>query len=373
MPIFISLLVAFFSLWTPKSLASEFLTGANLIDWECAHGTCLYGHDLGTNDWARIHMSMHGYRSESTFRKTMWIKMLDDLKSIGANFARIPGMTEGQGILWNDWRPGVTDSIRGIDPVWMKNIRFLLNEAHKRGIQVQISLLTGNTPRSEGDLYNFYHGKNQIILNAETRRSYFEKIVGPFFDAFGNHPALVHVDLFGEANGAISEGKDSILESDVRRFIREQTAYIRARFPSLRVALTASFGYHPTPFGLYIIAGNTGLDFYQIHLYEENGMIEHCDSWKTMDLPVMLGEFGSPSPRNGDSEAGLLSRAHQARITANFLSRARTCGLMGAAPWAMDPGPGNTERDRFNNPYDNQGKLKPEITKLLSNSARNGK
>ena len=351
---------AFAGPFTSSPTPAPFLVGGNAIDWECNSERCSYGHDLGHNGWSDIHLSMHGYSGKVTFQKDYWLRMMDDLVRARANFIRIPAMTEGQGILWEPWVNGRADRIKGADPAWIARLKFLLDQAQARGLRVQIGMLTGNTFRNESGMYNFYHGKNLILKNPETMMDYLKKVIHPVLTRIGSHPALEHFEIMGETDGAISTANGEITELDLRIFLAMNTSFIRKNFPELRAKLSASIGFGPTPEKARRLFANTGLDFAQIHLYNQEGSIGDCGEWSRVGLPIMLGEFGllKPAPVTD-----------QARVMKRFIEESRACGFMGAAMWAMDYGPNTGDPTRYNNLYTMDGKVKPEILSTMSSSS----
>ncbi|MBU6154087.1 MAG: hypothetical protein KGP28_07280 [Bdellovibrionales bacterium] len=220
-------------------------------------------------------------------------------------------------------------------------------------------MLTGNTFRNETGMYNFYHGKNLILKNPETMIDYLKKVIHPVLDRIGAHPALAHFEVMGETDGAVSTSNGEITDLDLRIFIAMNTHYIRKHFPHLQAKLSASIGFGPTPEKAKKLFLNTGLDFAQIHLYNQEGTIGDCAEWQRVGLPIMLGEYGLVKPA---------PVSDQARVMHSFIEEARACGFLGAAMWAMDYGPNTGDFTRYNNLYTMDERTKPEIMEVLRNS-----
>ena len=343
-----------------------FLIGGNMVDWSCTATSCNYGHDIGTNGWQTIYMPT--YENKANFQRANWDKMMTDLASANANAARIPLMTEGQGILWDPSGKKIT----GPDPAWIENVSYLLRRANDFHLKVEIGLLTGNTPKTP-NVHTFFYGKRQILKDPDTQMDYLNLVIKPLILAIKNEPALVGVDVFGEADGALTENAGDVSEEDIRAFTRNSVQLIRSLAPDLK--LTASTGYwqHVTPAPIFALLHGLGLDYYEVHLYNMDGMIQNCSRtspnpelpWSELDLPVLLGEFGMAHPVDGDKD-GSASRALAKTVIANFLKNAKACGLVGALFWAASPGPSlHPESDRFQNLYTQDGVAKPEILDVL--------
>jgi hypothetical protein len=355
------LMVLFWVSGMGQVLAAEpFLRGGCAIDWECSQSRCSYGHELGHNGWVDIHQAMHGYRADADFKPKYWLKVFDDLKRVNANYVRIPLMTEGQGILWAPWVNGRNDQITGLDSGFMKNVRFLLDEAGKRGLRVQLGLITGNTFRNDQGQYNFYYAKNLILTDFPTQLDYLKKVVRPFLLAVGSHPALEQFEIMGEADGAYETAKGVVSAEDVRSFIKMNVFFIRKYFPDLKAKLSASLGFGPTPEKVRYLLSGTGVDLYEVHIYNQEGTIGNCLGWRMLDRPVMLGEFGFYKPDAKLDQAALIRR---------FLRESRTCGFVGAAMWAMDPGYNSGDPTRYNNFYEQNGQAKASVMNAFLSDA----
>ncbi len=346
-----------------------FLAGTNVIDWQCGAGFCAYGHDIGTNGWGLRHLP--GYQNSVTFRPEVWEQVFTDLEKSGANFVRVPLMTEGQGILYK-----ANDEILGADPQWIANTRTILKLAAAHQLRVEIGLLTGNTPKHK-TLLNFFHAKRAILKDKKTMDDYLALVVQPLLRVIADESALWAVDVFGEADGALTEHPGDVSDADVRNFVARSLVAIRKVAPTLK--LTASTGYwlHVTPKSMLELLAATSIDFYEVHLYLNDGNIFACDkakngepTWRDMGRPVLLGEFGLAQSPPVDSALPLTEErqiaAAEARTTEAFFENAQRCGFIGAASWVANAKTADRKaRDEYHNFYGLDGQPKPELVRAL--------
>jgi len=99
------------------------------------------------------------------------------------------------------------------------------------------------------------------------------------------------------------------------------------------VRVTASAGHHTAvPDLLRGRYDGLGLDFYDVHVYDDDGRIPNA-YWlwwhaRRRGVPIVLGEYGQKTERRDDRI--------QVRATRGFLYRARAWGFAGALAWRLD-------------------------------------
>jgi hypothetical protein len=219
----------------------------------------------------------------------------------------------------------------GLVPGFLDHIEATCLAARRAGLRVY---WTGHDGNWAWPLHTREADINYNILTDKygEGQSFRARALGPVLDVLARYPDTVFgYDLMNEVEGSVAKWFWSDGWTGARRWMRDEAAFVHARFPGLAVTASAGWGTAADD----LVAGRfsgLGLDFYDIHVYNDDGVIPQAFQlrdlcWRT-GMRLFLGEFGQKSQRVDD---GL-----QRKVTARFLAAARALGCFGALAWRLD-------------------------------------
>lgn len=219
----------------------------------------------------------------------------------------------------------------GLKPGFLDHVAAVNDSARRHGVKVYWTVFDGNWFWDRGDRFAYIH--YNILNDRFGETGDFERAaLGPFLDVLARYPDVVYaLDLMNEVQGSMHHWFWSDGWAGAQRWIRREAAFCHARVPWLRV--TASAGWHTAVDDLVARRfSGLGLDFYDLHLYNDTGEIPRAASLRYLSIatrrPIVLGEFGQRKEARDD--------ALQTRITGAFLRNARAWGFKGALAWRLD-------------------------------------
>lgn len=237
-----------------------------------------------------------------------------------------------------------------LKPEVLKNLRTFLTLARKHGIKVNLTFLDGNAYKTIGknaqleafwwNVFNDQYGALEKFHQVAIAPVY--KLVNDEFK-----DVVTQIDLVNEVNALESYHQFESPQVNLPRFLCK----LGKGSP---VPVTASLGWAGEAERLMSgYLSKACLNFYDIHLYNDEGTIPLCNEFKRLarkGVHLQLGEFGQKSPAYDD---GL-----QSLITKNFLTHAKNCGFKAALAWRLDDTrPGENPEARLS--YMAFGKTRP--------------
>ena len=219
----------------------------------------------------------------------------------------------------------------GLVPGFLDHIEAVCRAARRAGVRVY---WTGHDGNWFSPLHTRFADIHYNILEDKYGEgvAFRERALGPVLDVIARYPDTVFAyDVMNEVEGSVAKWFWTDGWTGARRWIHDEVAFVHARAPG--IAATASAGWESAVPDL--LAGRfsgLGLDFYDLHLYNDDGTIPQAFElrllgWRTA-TPFVLGEFGQKSQRLDD--------ALQRKVTAGFLAAARAQGFLAALGWRLD-------------------------------------
>jgi len=294
------------------ALASIAQAGELTIGYNQAWIDGSYGHDL-----------------TDRFDADAWERILRRTREGGGSALRV-WILEGrdkEGVVWDGHRPV------GVQPELLANLRALIGLAERHRVQLYWTLLSANWPahwpkgtiasERQHNVFNDKYGHGALFR---------ERVLGPILQVLTEKPQVNYgLDLMNEVQGSVRAHFWPDGWAGARAFLRAMTAYVHAHAPGLKV--TASSGHHTAAWDL--LRGRfdgLGLDFYDVHVYEDAGRIPwgRLLAWhaRRRGLPIVVGEFGQQDAADDP--------ALQARVTRSLLRRARQLGFSAAFAWRLE-------------------------------------
>jgi endo-1,4-beta-mannosidase len=245
----------------------------------------------------------------------------------------------------------------GLTTEYLENLEHFIQTAHKYKLKLNFTFFDGNIVMQ--DNFAKYKDRWWNLLNDkfQTGEAYLANVIHPILNLLNRYPNVVtQIDLINEINAL--NGQLAIYPyvfekswHGINRFVCQWNAFIKQNiyYP---LQVTASLGWGTA---IMLILSNklnaNCIDFYDIHLYNNEGIIAFCDKLKAFSKrnqkPIWLGEFGQRSKSFNDEL--------QVKNLQNFISNAKRCGLAGAMAWRLsDVRPGTNPEARFSFEANNQ-------------------
>jgi hypothetical protein len=241
-------------------------------------------------------------------------------------------------------------SINRIKPEILKNLHHFLNRAKKNKINIYLTFLDGNAFNgiiNETDYADFWWSTFNIA--EPYQNNFYVKAIEPVYALINKDfkSVVTHIDIVNEVNALVNLNLIGQQKDSLKKFLCNMAQNSPAPF-------TASLGWlNAEEVFLSGLLKDSCLDFYDIHFYNDSGVIPHCEELKAISqkgTKLFLGEFGQSNYAFDDEL--------QKEITQNFLANAYNCGFFGAMPWRLeDIRPGFNPEARFS--YVAFGKHRP--------------
>lgn len=230
--------------------------------------------------------------------------------------------------------------IIGLDPEFLANLRNVLDTANANQIQVYLCLF---------DFWPIYDPVSQALANAGKTQDYlnlqnkWKQITGSLFkdsaalgkfitnalailvNQIGMHPALFAIDLINEPECLMQ--KDSIVFNDIQNFITTCSGAIRSINSSVKI----SCGFqNPDTIKKNVNSLAPLLDFFDFHMYNEDGSLAPYYQSDFAGKPCIIGECGYP--------VGNIpyDQTKEVPVAQNFLNNSNVQGYAGCLPWIVD-------------------------------------
>jgi hypothetical protein len=270
-------------------------------------------------------------------------------KKIDSSILRI-WIFEGMYLEQFDRNPDGT--IERIKPEILKNLHHFLTRAKANKINIYLTFLDGNAFNkisSEPDYLDFWWSTfNNLGLY---QQNFYNKAILPIYDLIRNEfsNVVTQIDIVNEVNALVNLNIIRTQNEALKKFLCRMSQSSPSSF-------TASLGWlNAEEVFLSGLLNDSCLDFYDIHFYNDFGIIPHCEELKNLSIQgtkLFLGEFGQSNFAFDDEL--------QKQITSGFLQNAYQCGFFGAMPWRLeDIRPGYNPEARFS--YLAHGKRRPAL------------
>lgn len=239
-------------------------------------------------------------------------------------------------LIWEDGRPV------GLHPRFVRNLRAVIAEAGKAGIQLSLTLFDGNmnaTPPRDPSVAEFW--SEFLNDSGSTRSEFIYRVYLPLLRVLGepaSRGVVTQLDLVNELNAWVEPTRSPRIVSGWRgasRFVCEFHHMLKASGLAPELRMTASIGWDGA--AATILRGfppTECVDFFDIHEYGDAGEIASCRELvayaRERGKGIQLGEFGQKEPVRSD--------ALQELVTRNFIHNARSCGFDAAMAWRLMEG-----------------------------------
>ena len=282
--------------------------------WTVFEGRPNYGCDFGRNQWnSHAGVTAHSDEVEADFAA---------MASAGMEVARWFVFTDGRGgVEWS-----ADGELAGIAERFDDDMKAALDIAGAHGMRLCLVLV---------DFAWLDDPVRRTALIGD-RPVFFDRVLDPFLDRHGRHPAIHSLDIINEPDWvtdglATSAGRVAWTIADLRAFAGAVSQRIRARSDAL-----VTLGGGQVRFAKEWDDGAYDLDFVQIHSYPD---VRYPNRDETvfgrtaadfgLSKPLLIGECPSHPRRHPD---GHLSPAY---TLDDYLHLAREGGYLGAWPWSF--------------------------------------
>lgn len=239
-------------------------------------------------------------------------------KDIGAQWVRIWLFEDGQG-LNVDGNKYVT----GLKSDFETNFNDVLSHAAANGIKVYPTFFNYAPNTNDFPIANFFTDSN-------AQNALLNNLIKPLIKTYGSNGNIAAWQLYNELNGIANPYFSGyvINQATAKAWVTSTTAAIKSVNGGAQVSVSQIYindAYHPVGTSNVDFKG-TGVDFYDIHIYSDNGAEIPAASAFNLDKPVYLGEFGELTGE-GDQ--------HQNDVIYNFFVAAKAGGWAGAFYWNL--------------------------------------
>ena len=223
---------------------------------------------------------------------------------------------------------------------FLVNLKNFLLLARKHKVKISLTFLDGNAfqnlqddPEKQRFWWNVFNNKYGM------QERFYEQAIAPIYQLVKKEFAdvVTQFDLVNEVN-ALTEFK---LFADEKEAMSQFLCRLGKGSPA---PITASLGWaNPEWFFFGGLMDKSCLNFYDLHFYNDLGIIPLCENFKHLaegGAIFQLGEFGQISPAFDDEL--------QSRLTQRFLNQAKDCGFKAALAWRLvDVREGQNSEARF--------------------------
>ncbi|MDH4257541.1 MAG: cellulase family glycosylhydrolase [Candidatus Aminicenantes bacterium] len=286
-----------------------------------------FDHDIGPN-------SQHPEWGVAYDREHLKAYFLD-MKAMGAHFVRIWLWENAEGLLFDD-----NGRVSGVHEIMWENLDDLMALAEEFDLPVYWCLISGLAGIGEErlqriapvkDIFPWQNiGQLETLLNhthklsckerllsiqknlgfipsgirstplanlmasAEARQAYIENALVPFISRYSGNPHIFAIDIMNEPEADVAGPRgnwsdEGIDWDSMRTFIAQCTAAVHSTDPSRLVSCGS--GWHNEENVRDGYYRGLGLDFYDIHVYRDDGWLPSSSSLN-LDKPCLIGEFG---------------------------------------------------------------------------------
>ncbi|KAJ7822882.1 glycoside hydrolase superfamily [Mycena olivaceomarginata] len=272
-------------------LVDAFVKGINQ-PW----GNNQYGHWLSS--------SIQGYTA--VYSSSDMAATFAAAKDIGAQWVRIWLFEDGQGLVVDSNR-----YVTGLKSDFKTNFNDLLSHAAANGIKVYPTFFNYAPDTTDFPIANFFTDSN-------AQNALLNNLIKPFIQTYGSNSNIAAFQLYNELNGIANPYFSGyvINQAVAKAWVTSTTAAIKSVNSAAKVSVSQIYindAYHAVGVSNRDYIG-TGVDFYDIHIYSDNGAEIPAASAFNLDKP-------------GDQ--------HQNDVIYNFFVAAKAGGWAGAFYWNL--------------------------------------
>ncbi|MGE0631381.1 MAG: hypothetical protein AB7O96_03165 [Pseudobdellovibrionaceae bacterium] len=284
--------------------------------------------DIGYNE------AWYGFNYRTSLTKDFDLNLIHkihrDIKSAGGDVIRIWLFPQRDGMILNQYAPQTA----GIDPKMLENIDLAIRSAKQYKLKIYITFLDGNAmPTEKGEVRNYFY--NLLNNKYGETDAFLKNVATPILKVMAKHKSAIYgLDLMNEIQAPMHNmywGFTFDNYTGPRKWMKRMVQFVKAEAPWLQVTSSSGWGWGAKDLknGLF---SNLGLDFYDVHVYDDDGdipfMYDICRMVRAENMRVILGEFGQKTQVDDDQL--------QLRATENFLKNAKSDCFSGALAWRFD-------------------------------------
>lgn len=261
------------------------------------------------------------------------------------------------------------DRAVSLNPIFIQNLRVVMQQAKDLGIHLNLTLFDGNMAKAKDIQINRKNYWWNLLNGKYEERSQFisnvfipllQVVNDPSFANSKGEQVVSQIDLANEIN-VFTFSSSGVRFVDgwkgANRFICDFYAAKNSVAP--QILQTASIGWGGAVDK--ILNGDLQpncVDLFDFHIYDDGGEIDDCEKVAnyahSLGKKIQLGEFGQKW-NFGWISPGIAKRdGLQTDITRNFLRNAKSCGLDGAMAWRLAEPESNAYLT-----YERDGKMRP--------------
>lgn len=261
------------------------------------------------------------------YSDTLVTKTLSDIHGAGGDVVRLWLFQNRQGLNLATYAPQTSS----IQQQMLTNLERTIGIARQQHLKIYFTLFDGNTmPSDSSEARNyFYNLLNNKYGEGDAFNIY---ALTPFLELLNNNQDVIYaLDLMNEIEAPIQRGYWSSSWSGPRTWIQNTRSFIKTKSPWLKVTSSAGWGWAAFDITNGLFSG-LGLDFYDLHVYDDNGNIPSlnslCSKAASDGVPIILGEFGQSTHSENDQLQQVSTQA--------FLNNAKNSCFSGALAWRFD-------------------------------------
>lgn len=250
---------------------------------------------------------------------------LSDMKDIGINLIRIGLLDDGRTIFDKEgYVIGYSDTFR-------RDVKIALDLAYEYQIGVEFVLVDYLVAQPSHDAGGLWIGWPQLINNKNIKQEFVNEFLKPFMKDFGNHDALMSIDVINEPEWLIAKNEGGGCDKDnwaiprqyVDDFISSCIETINQEVPEILVTTGVSITYGE-------LLRDLPVDYFAFHYYPWMGELDsRLNDVKTgvASLPLAKPWLLEEYPTKGTTVS-----------LTSFLDSVLEMGGSGALFWNWTPG-----------------------------------
>ncbi len=233
----------------------------------------------------------------------------------------------------------------GIDEELIKNVKKVLDIAHKYNVQVYFSLIDSipimadlpeDLPDNRLQSYVAWRTaqRNNIKLIIDDPENFSNVVLAPLLEQIKDNPGLFGLELLNEPNTFFNEEQTRLISNnEVKNFVTVCTNAINKMAPNVRVSISSDDNDVAQEYAV-----STPISFADYHAYyDPNEKLLKYDPGKWNNKKVLLGEIGI-NHRNDTTPETVDEKAKEVVGIEKIVQEANNNGFMGALVYGIfDP------------------------------------